>query len=59
MSFDNLRKQYIDYRRDLKSISPKASIYKDVENKIHLFLKKVHKEHGQEMVNKLISKTNK
>lgn len=54
MGFSNLRKEYIELRRDMDSLPSSSSTYKKTKQKLSDLLERVKKEHGQDMVDKIV-----
>jgi len=53
MNYDSFKKQYIEYRRDLKSIPNGTSTYKKIHKQLDDLLNEVKLKFGQEIVDEI------
>lgn len=59
MAIENLRKQFFEYVRDMKSLPRTSPVRSKIKEKMRLFLKEVRDTKGQELVDKICNPTGK
>lgn len=56
MAFDNLKIEYINFRRDMMAFPPKSPMRIKIEQRMSDWLEEVKKTHGQETVDRITEK---